>query len=90
MDRFKKTGMLLASILLLITALYGYAHAKAIVIVRSNGYLIITIGVKASKPESINYEYDALGRLVEVETSNNANQSYDYDDAGNRTVIRIF
>lgn len=84
----KKVGMLIAG-LLLITALYSYAHANAVVIILGDDFFVIPIGITAQAPESISYEYDALGRLVEVDTSNST-QSYDYDAAGNRTVIRIF
>ncbi|WP_298309177.1 hypothetical protein [uncultured Erythrobacter sp.] len=39
------------------------------------------------------YTYDALGRLVKVQTTGGANggvaQDYTYDDAGNRTNVRV-
>lgn len=33
------------------------------------------------------YRYDALGRLIEMQDSNNHKSIYDYDDSGNRTSI---
>lgn len=43
--------------------------------------------------ETITYQYDALGRLVEVSTdggpADNVNSDYTYDKAGNRTLVAV-
>ncbi len=36
---------------------------------------------------TIKYEYDSLGRLTFVEDSANGKRDYDYDPAGNRTLV---
>lgn len=38
---------------------------------------------------SVEYRYDALGRLVAVETATGAKARYDYDPAGNRTAVQV-
>lgn len=50
---------------------------------------ILGCAVAAAGSETINYTYDARGRLVKVEHSGNVNNGvttiYTYDKAGNRT-----
>jgi YD repeat-containing protein len=50
-------------------------------------------GVAASASETINYSYDALGRLVQVRrtgtVNNNVTANYQYDKAGNRTNVNV-
>jgi YD repeat-containing protein len=36
---------------------------------------------------TVNYQYDALGRLTFVEDAANGNRDYDYDKAGNRLLV---
>lgn len=38
---------------------------------------------------TLNYGYDALGRVICVEDPTNGNRDFDYDDAGNRTNVSI-
>ncbi|HOY23169.1 MAG TPA: chitobiase/beta-hexosaminidase C-terminal domain-containing protein, partial [Cellvibrio sp.] len=38
---------------------------------------------------TVNYQYDALGRLVTVEDTQNGNRGYVYDAAGNRTNVNV-
>ena len=51
------------------------------------------IGVEAMGNETINYSYDAKGRLVKVEHSgsvnNNVVANYAYDDADNRLNLNV-
>ena len=53
----------------------------------------IGIAAIASASETINYGYDAKGRLVKVERSGNVNNgvntSYSYDKADNRTNVTV-
>lgn len=42
----------------------------------------------SSGPVTISYVYDALGRLIKVEDSMNADVVYEYDDAGNRDEVK--
>jgi uncharacterized protein RhaS with RHS repeats len=50
------------------------------------------ISPPASAQETTTYTYDALGRLVAVRADGNPDRqrtaAYDYDEAGNRTVVR--
>lgn len=50
-------------------------------------------GVAATASETINYTYDARGRLVQVKHSgsvnNNVTANYQYDKAGNRTNVNV-
>lgn len=43
--------------------------------------------VKVVVTQSIDYVYDALGRLKQVTDPNNGNRVYNYDKAGNRTSV---
>jgi len=51
------------------------------------------IGAMAVASETINYTYDARGRLVKVERSgsinNNVSATYIYDKADNRTTVNV-
>ena len=53
----------------------------------------ITAGAMASASETINYTYDARGRLVHVSHSgtvnNNVSANYTYDKANNRTNLNV-
>ncbi|WP_162806431.1 calcium-binding protein [Sphingosinicella terrae] len=55
------------------------------------GALIVATAVQAS--ETVTYTYDALGRLVKVDHSGTVNDdlvsSYQYDAAGNRTLVQV-
>jgi YD repeat-containing protein len=57
--------------------------------------IVAAIGAAAvaSASETINYRYDAKGRLVKVERSGNVNNgvntSYSYDKADNRTNVTV-
>ena len=50
-------------------------------------------GVAATAGETINYSYDARGRLVQVKHSgsvnNNVTANYQYDKADNRTNVNV-
>ena len=50
-------------------------------------------GVAATASETINYSYDARGRLVQVKHSgtvnNNVTANYQYDKADNRTNVNV-
>ena len=50
-------------------------------------------GVAATASETINYTYDARGRLVQVKHSgsvnNNVTANYQYDKADNRTNVNV-
>ena len=53
----------------------------------------IGVAALASATETINYSYDAKGRLVKVVRSgignNSVNASYSYDKADNRTNVTV-
>ncbi len=53
----------------------------------------IGLAAIASASETINYSYDAKGRLVKVERTGNVNSgvntSYAYDKADNRTNVTV-
>ena len=53
--------------------------------------VIILLGAAAYASETINYQYDARGRLVQVSHSgsvnNNVVSNYTYDKADNRNVL---
>ena len=47
-----------------------------------------TVVVSTPPPSAtVDYQYDALGRLIEVSDSINGSIEYDYDSAGNRTQV---
>lgn len=52
-----------------------------------------TAGAAATASETINYSYDARGRLVQVKHSgtvnNNVTANYQYDKADNRTNVNV-
>jgi hypothetical protein len=57
---------------------------------------IAALSASASPPlmnETVNYNYDELGRLVKVEQKGDANSNalsnYAYDKAGNRTNVSV-
>ena len=54
---------------------------------------IAAIAVTARASETINYTYDARGRLVKVERSgtvnNNVSAEYKYDKGDNRTNVNV-
>jgi hypothetical protein len=53
----------------------------------------MSLGAAAHAGETINYTYDALGRLVQVARSgtvnNGASEGYSFDPAGNRTNVTV-
>jgi YD repeat-containing protein len=53
-------------------------------------FSIATLAATAMASETINYSYDARGRLVQVKHSgtvnNNITSNYQYDNADNRTL----
>jgi YD repeat-containing protein len=53
----------------------------------------LTAAAMASASETINYTYDARGRLVQVKHSgsvnNNVTANYTYDKAGNRNNLNV-
>jgi YD repeat-containing protein len=53
----------------------------------------LTAAAMASASETINYTYDARGRLVQVKHSgtvnNNVTANYTYDKANNRTNLNV-
>jgi hypothetical protein len=55
--------------------------------------IIATIGAAALASETINYKYDARGRLVKVQRSgsvnNNVATNYSYDKGDNRTNVNV-
>lgn len=63
---------------------------KKIEILAAAGIALVAIAAVASASETLNYSYDARGRLVRVQHSGsvNANVStnYSYDKADNRTL----
>jgi YD repeat-containing protein len=89
-DMVKKRRWIIGLLMALSFSVYGYAYANAVVIVIGDDFFVIPIGARApSSAQSLSYEYDALGRLVEVSDAGTT-QTYDLDAAGHRTVIRIF
>ena len=54
---------------------------------------LIGVAAMASATETINYHYDARGRLVKVvrtgTVNNGVNASYTYDKADNRTNVTV-
>src|SRR5262245_4331077 len=53
--------------------------------------VVVTLGASARASETITYQYDALGRLVQVTrtgtVNNGASAAYTYDPANNRTNV---
>lgn len=85
-----KTVLRILAVGTLVFALYGYAYANSVVIILGDDFFVIPFGPGASPPVSLSYEYDALGRLVEVETGEGTRQTFGLDAVGNRTIIQIF
>jgi YD repeat-containing protein len=56
-------------------------------------FIAALAGVAATASETINYTYDARGRLVQVKHSgsvnNNVTANYTYDKASNRTNVNV-
>jgi YD repeat-containing protein len=56
-------------------------------------FIAALAGVAATASETINYTYDARGRLVQVKHSgsvnNNVTANYTYDKADNRTNVNV-
>ena len=54
---------------------------------------LIAVAATASATETINYQYDARGRLVRVvrtgTVNNNVSTNYTYDKADNRTNVTV-
>ena len=57
------------------------------------GLVIAALAATAMATETINYSYDARGRLVQVKHSgtvnNNVSANYTYDKANNRTNLNV-
>ncbi len=51
--------------------------------------LAIGLVAQAAHAVTIEYTYDALGRLTYVTDPANGDVNYDYDKAGNRTLVEI-
>jgi YD repeat-containing protein len=55
--------------------------------------MIAAVAATAMASETINYSYDARGRLVQVKHSgtvnNNVSANYSYDKANNRTNLNV-
>ncbi|MES2675932.1 MAG: hypothetical protein V4660_16960 [Pseudomonadota bacterium] len=43
----------------------------------------------SAQAQSLKYTYDVLGRVTFVEDATNGNRDYDYDRAGNRTLVAV-
>ena len=67
------------------------SHKEKIIIALSIAAL--TAAAMASASETINYSYDARGRLVQVRhggsVNNNVTANYQYDKADNRTNVNV-
>ncbi len=51
--------------------------------------VLIASAIPSHAQVTLEYEYDALGRLVVVTDPTNGNRTYNYDDAGNRTSLTV-
>jgi hypothetical protein len=54
---------------------------------------VAVAAISVNAQESINYQYDARGRLVNVShtgtVNNNVSANYSYDKGGNRTNVNV-
>lgn len=50
-------------------------------------FSIQVVAQSSSSPQAIQYKYDELGRLVTTQDSRNGDRAYQYDSAGNRTLV---
>jgi len=53
------------------------------------GMICTCVGAALAAPKTLNYTYDALGRLTFVVDTQNGNRDYDYDRAGNRLLVTV-
>lgn len=51
--------------------------------------IFILTACGASEEVVVQYQYDALGRLNQVDDTVNGNRAYQYDPAGNRTLLSV-
>lgn len=47
------------------------------------------LSASAQSQETIEYTYDALGRLIEADHGTGGDVTYDYDEADNRTSVTV-
>ncbi len=57
--------------------------------ISTQGSVSITSSIYIAGVFSYDYEYDELGRLIEVVDPNNGVRTYDYDKAGNRSNVFV-
>jgi len=53
-----------------------------------SAYITLAQGVHAAE-QNLKYTYDTLGRITFVEDSSNGNRDFDFDKAGNRTLVAV-